>query len=428
MNTSYKKLPKSQMEIMFEISAEEFKAFVDKATDSLGKGFLVEGFRQGKAPKELLEKSLPQAKVLEEAVDLAVKETYVAKVKEMAESKEDRIEVVGRPEIELLKFAQGSPLEFKATVSVMPEVVLPDYKKIASKIKPKEVEVTEKDLEESLKFLQKSRATTIPKDGGCDKGDFVGITFSAPQIEDNKAQQDNFVMGDGHFIPGFEEAILGMKLNEEKEFNLTFPEKYFKEELAGKEVNFKAKIDSVATLQMPELNDELAKVFGDFKDLEALKVSIKEGLTVEKKEEQKQRNRGEMLEKIEQEMKIDIPEVLIEVEKERMLQELRVNLQNQFKIGFEEYLKRINKTEKEIMDSFSVEAEKRVKNFIILKEIAEQEKIEITEKEIEDKVNEFLKQYPDAKTAESQLDLNRVKEYYKEVLSNEKVFNLLENL
>jgi len=314
MSTSYyKKLPKSQIEISFEIPADEFKQYIDEAVTILGKDFSAAGFRNGKVPREILEKSLPYEKVMEEVVDHAVKHSYVQKVHELAESETEKIEIIGRPEIQITKFAKGSPLEFKATASFLPDFVLPDYKKIASKIKPREVSVGEKDIEESLNFLQKSRAKTVekPQNEPCQKGDFIAITFSAPQIENNKEQKDNFVMGDGNFIPGFEEAILGMKINEEKSFSLTFPEKYFKEELSGKKVDFKAKVNSIAKIELPEMTDELAKSFGDFENLEKFKNSVKEGLSAEKKESAKQARRAEILEKICGESQIEIPDILV---------------------------------------------------------------------------------------------------------------------
>lgn len=427
METSCKRLPNLQIEIFFIISVDEFKRYLDNAVLVLGENFNIEGFRKGKAPREILEKNLPEGKILEEAIDSAIKESYVQKVKELAESGE-KIEVIGRPEIEVMKVAKGSPLEFKARVSILPDIVLPDYKKIASKIKSKEISVEEREIEESLKFLQKSRSKIVPKEKGelCQKGDFVEVTFSSPQVESGKETKDNFIMGEGRFIPGFEENILGMAVGEEKEFKATFPEKYFKEDLSGKEADFKVKINNLSKVELPELNDELVKNFGNFENLEALKKSIREGLKLEKEEAEKQRNRAETLEKIESATPFEIPNILVEGEKERMLEELRIHLQNQFKISFSDYLIRIKKTEKEIIDSFSGEALKRVKNFLILREIAKKENIVVSDQEVEEKVNEFLKRNPDVGKIEKEVDSERIKEYHKEVVTNEKIFQLLE--
>lgn len=429
MNTSYKLLPQSRIEILFELSPEEFKEYFEEAIEILGQDFETEGFRKGRVPREILEKKLPSEKILEEAVDHAVKHSYVAKIKELAVSETEKIEVIGRPEIEIIKFAKGSPLEFKATASIMPSVVLSDYKKIAVGVKLREVAVEEKEVEESLKFLQKSKSQAIPKaeTEPCEKGDFVDLTFCAPEIENNKEQADHFVLGEGQFIPGFEEVILGMKLKEEKEFALTFPEKYFKEELSGKEVHFKVKVNAISRIEIPEMTDEWAKSFGEFKNLEALRESVREGMGVEKAEEAKQAKRAEILEKILEASHFEVPEILVEAEQERMMQELKANLQNQFKISFSDYLERVKKTEKEIFNSFSTEAGKRAKSFLILREIAQKENISVSDQELEEKVNEFLRQHPDITKTEKEIDLNRVKEYYKETITNEKVFQLLEN-
>ena len=161
MKTSIQKLPKSQVEIFFEIPAEEFKDYFEKAVLNLGKDLEIEGFRKGKAPKEIVERELNPGKILEEATNLAARKSYIKVVLE------DKIEAIGKPEIYVTKLAKGSPLEFKAKVATIPEIELPDYKNIASKIKPKEVFVEEKEVEEAIDFLQKSRAKLSPKTTAC---------------------------------------------------------------------------------------------------------------------------------------------------------------------------------------------------------------------------------------------------------------------
>ena len=169
MKTTIQKLPKAEIEIFFEVPAEEFKEYFAEAVTNFSREVKIEGFRKGKAPKEIVEKQIGENKILEEAVNLAVKKSYVQVILQLAET--DKLEVIGKPEIQVTKFAKGSQMEFKAKVFVMPEMILSDYKEIASKIKPKEISVEEKDIEEAIKFLQKSRAKLIPKKDSCETGE-----------------------------------------------------------------------------------------------------------------------------------------------------------------------------------------------------------------------------------------------------------------
>lgn len=450
MKTSIQKLPKSEIEIFFEIPAEEFKDYFEEAVLNLGKDFETEGFRKGKVPKEIIERELGPGKLLEEAANLAVRESYVKTIRQLA----DKIEAIGKPEIQITKLAKGSPLEFKAKVTTIPGIKLPDYKNIASKIKPKEVFVEEKEVEEAINFLQKSRANLSPKTTTSEIGDFLEISFQSPHIEEGKFQKDSFILGQGHFIPGFEENLAGLKAGSEKEFSLTFPKNHLQKKLAGKSVDFKVKILSVQKIELPEINDDWAKSLGNFENLESLKKSLREGIKAEKNEEERQRNRTEILEKISKETSLEIPDILINFEKERMLEELKENLQNQFQIKINDYLTKIKKTEEELRDSFSPEAEKRVKNSLILREIARREKVLVSEEEVKEKINETLKNYPGIEKDKKELDpvrskpsqwrlspsaegggrtsngvdLEKLKEYYEGVIRNEKVFQFLESL
>ena len=421
MKTEIKKLPKSQIEILFEVSAEEFQKFIEKAIFELGKDLEIEGFRKGQAPKEILIPKIGKEKILALATQQAVKENYFREVIEK------KLEVISRPEIEILSevsFERG--FSFKARFAILPEIKLPDYKKIASEIKRKEILVSEKEIDDTLSFLQKSRAKFIFENRPAKKGDFVEIEFQSPQIEDGLKRKDNFILGEGHFVSGFEENLEGMAPGQEKDFSLRFPENYSQKDLAGKQVDFKVKMNSVQKMELPEINDEFAKNLGKFENLISLKENIKEGIEMEKENFESQKIRGEILEKIEKETGGDIPEVLIETEKKRMLEDLKNFVSERLKIKFEDYLAKIQKTEKELLDSFSNEAEKKVKSVLILREISKREKIEVSEEEIKFAINDFLKNYPVEKAKE--LDLDQLKSYYEETISNEKALQMLEGL
>jgi len=420
METNIKKLPKSKVEIEVKIPSKEFDKFIEKATKKLGENLEVKGFRKGKVPKDVIKDKVGQDAILQEAADMAVKENYSKIVSE------NKIEPITQPNVEILKMAEGNPFEFKIKTEVLPEIKLPDHKKIASKIEAKKVSVSKKDLEDSLKWLQKSRAKFSALERPAKKDDFVEIEYQSPQIKDSQKINDGFVLGEGHFIPGFEDKIIGMKSGEEKEFSLTFPEKFQRKSLAGKEANFKVKVKAVKKRELPEINDEFASSLGSFDNLAALKENIKKGLTEEKERKEQQRKRAEILDKIAQKTKMEIPQNLIDFEKKRMLKNLKQQVGQNLQLSFEDYLKSVDKTEEELKNSLGREAQKRVRNFLILKQIGKEEGVSVTDKEIEERMNEDLKKYPPEKKEE--LDIAKLKKYTKGAIYNEKVLQKLEEL
>ena len=410
------------MEIWFEIPAEEFKIYNEKAISNLGEDLEIEGFRKGQAPKEIIIQKIGKEKILTSAVQLAIKENYF---KEILTQK---LEIISKPEIEILSEIDfGKGLSFRAVFAVVPEIELSDYRKIASEVKGKKIMIGEKEIDDTLSWLQKSRAKFIFENRAAKKGDFVEIEFQSPQIENNSKRKDNFILGQGHFVLGFEENLEGMVPGQEKEFSLKFPENYPQKNLAGSLVNFKMKMNSVQKMELPEINNEFAKSLGKFENLESFKKSIGEGIKIEKENQESQRIRGEILEKIGEKTKMEIPESLVETEKSRMLEDLKRLVSERLKISFEDYLNQIKKTEKELLESFTSEAERKIKHALILREISKREKISVSEEEIKIAVNEFLKNYPVTDKAQKELDSENLKSYYEEAIRNEKALKLLEN-
>jgi trigger factor len=270
------------------------------------------------------------------------------------------------------------------------------------------------------------------------KGDLVEAEFSmsheGKQLPDGEVKNYSAVLGEGlNFAPGFEEQILGLKENEEKNFSLLFPEDWLEKEMAGRLIDFKLKMKSVQEGQKPELNDEFAKSLGEFKDLEALKESIKEGLRHEKEHKEKDLWRLEILKEIAKKSEAEIPPILLEAEKEKMLAELEQNLA-QMVLQFEKYLEDIKKTKDELKKEWSNKAEERVMAALILRQIARKEDLKIEEEELEKEANAFLARFRSSVKAEpgatgegNQIDKERLKEYIKGSLLNEKVFRLLED-
>ena len=332
MKTSIQKLPKSKIEISVEVSARDFNNYYQQTLFDLSKTVSIKGFRPGHIPSEVLEKQVGQEEILNQAVQKAIKDKYIQIIKE------NNLEVVEKPKIKILKlpypnFSPTSPktnedsdnsLIFKIETSVLPEVNLPDYKKAALSTKKEKIEVQAEEIEKALKWLQNSRAKFSALKREARKGDFIDIEYWFSQIEEGRKKKDGFILGQGHFIPGFEENLEGLKAGEVKEdFPLVIPEGHFMKDLAGKKINFGVKIISVFKTELPELNDNFAKSLGNFKDLKSLKENIKEGLEAEKEKEAKIKFREKILEKIIDSINWEIPESLIEGEKDRLFNDFK---------------------------------------------------------------------------------------------------------
>ena len=420
MKAEVKKSSKSKIEILFEIPWEEFEDYFKKASLILGENVIVKGFRPGKMPQEVLEEQIGTGKVLQKAANLAVEEKYSQVIREK------KIEVASQPQINITKLAKGNPFEFKAEICILPKINLPDYKKIASQIKKREVLVEDKDVEDTLNWIQQSRAVFTPLEREAKSDDFVEIEYQSPQIESNKLFKDKFVLGKAKFVSGFEENLKGMKKEEEKEFSVLFPKNYSNKLLAGKKILFRVKMKLVQKMELPEINDEFALKFGKFENLESLKENLRQGVKKEKELEESQRIRNEILEKIAQNSECELPESLVEIEKTHFLDDLKQRVSQGLQVSFDEYLTQIKKTEEEIKGSFSENARKKVKNFLVLREIGKTENIMVSEDEIKEETNKILKKYSDIGDSKEKIDLDRLKDYTESVIYNEKVFKKLE--
>ena len=432
MKTEIKKLPKSEIEIHFELTADEFAKHFDKALLHLKDHVKMDGFRKGKVPANMVEEKVGKENVLMEAGDLAVKEAYPVYIKEQ------KLEPIGDPEVKILKIAKGSELEFSVVVTVLPEITLPDYKEIASHIKGRDIFVDEKEIQETLEYLQKSRAKFTVEDRPAASKDFVEIEHQNKDINEGKAIKDRFILGDGGFMQDFENHIVGMKAGEERQFTAKFPENTPNKALAGKDADFKVKMLSVQKMELAEINDEFAKALGQdarasretgalvsaFDTLVALRENLKEGITLEKKETEKQRVRGEMLEAISIKTAFDIPQKMVDFEEDRLMEDLKAQIESRFKMTFDAYLVSVKKTEQEIKESYRLEAEKRIKNFLVLRQIGRVENIDVTEAEIAEDLPKLMKNYTKEQLA--QIDIRQLTEYSKGAIYNEKIFQFLE--
>jgi trigger factor len=305
-------------------------------------------------------------------------------------------------------------------------VELANYKGITIK---KNKSRTEKDeVDKSLDYLQKSRAKTIAIKKPAQKGNRVEIDFEVRhadvKIENGTSKNHPVILGDNRFLPGFEDQLEGMSAGEEKEFSLKVPGNWPDKRVADKNLDCKVKMNLVQERIIPDLNDEFAKSLGNFTSLESLEKNISEGILEEKELKEKQRMQMELIEKIANESKMEIPPVLIDEELERMIAEFKFSISS-FGLDFETYLKEIKKTIDELKKEWRKQAENRVRITASLKAIAAKENIEVSDEEIEEKIIEELKNYPDIEQAKKDIDLKLLREYTREVLRNEKVLGLL---
>lgn len=418
MKTNLKKLQKCQLEIDFELTSEEFNKHAERVLLRFKNDIKIDGFRPGQAPLKMVEEKVGEEKLLTDAANSAVRESYTRFVNE------NNLEPVGQPDVEIVKISRGNPFLFRVKIEIMPEVELPDYKKIATQIKGREVSVEDNETEEALRYLQKSRAKISQVAREAKDGDFIEIEYQNENINGGKEIKDGFILGKGGFLKDFEENLIGTKSGGKKEFKAKFPDNMPDKSLAGKESVFRVKIVSVQKMELPEINDDFAKSLGTFDSLDALRKNVKEGVLFEKQEGEKMRRRSEILSVISGKVRIELPEKMVYYEQARMLEELKRRIEGSGKITFAAYLDSIKKTEEEIKNSFAPDAQKRIKDFLIIRHMGKQENIEVSNKEIEEKINELIKNYSPEQL--NKVDIGGLKEYAKETIYNEKVFKILE--
>ena len=429
MKVNIKKLSSNQIELEIEISAVKMENYFQLAASELSKDMKIAGFRPGKVPIKIVEREKGSQKLYNQAANLAIQKTLAKAILDLPDDKTgNQIKIVGQPDIIVLQIAQGNPMKYKATFSIIPKVELANYKGL--KIKRKKLKVEDKEVDKSLDYIQKSRAKLITVNRPAKKGDRVEIDFitrsSGVKIEGGESKNQPILLGESHFIPGFEEKLIGMKDGEEKEFSLTVPQDWPRENLANKNLDFQIKMNLVQERDIPKLSDEFAKSLGKFQSLSHLKENIKKGLLQEKKIKDKERIKRELIEKIAEHSETNIPQALIDIELNKMVEELRQGLSGNMGLDFNKYLSQIKKTIEDLKKEWQDQAQKRVKISLVLRAIAKKEKIEVSQEEIESRINEDLKRYPNTEEVKKNIDSNLLKEYTKGVLRNEKVFELLE--
>lgn len=411
MKYEIKEATATKKKVEIEVSAEDFNNYYSQTLKKISADAEIPGFRKGKAPENMVEKRVTKEGVLSEAAEIAIRESWA---KFLAESKE---EAISQPQVEIIKIAKDNPLIFTAEFEILPEIKLP--KLDSAKVEKKEVEVTDQEVEDAIKWIQQSRAKYSEKISGAEDGDLVEFTFSCLDIENDPEKKDRIVLGKGHYIEGLEDTLRGMKREEVREFETQHPQ-----ENKDKKIKISVKVDSVKKVEIPEVNDEWVKGLG-FNTVEELKKDIKEGIKKDKEVAEIQRVREESIKKLIEKTEIEVPKTLIKREQDFMLNNIKERCLSELKINFEEYLKQVKKTEEEITKELEEIAKEKVKGFLVLHQIVKDEKIKVTEEEISQKIEEMLNQYPNKEEIKKTMDEVQVRLYIEDELKREKAFNLL---
>ncbi|ANB58319.1 trigger factor [Anoxybacillus sp. B7M1] len=390
MVAKWEKLEGNEGVLTIEVDAEKVNEGLDAAFKKVVKNVSIPGFRKGKVPRSLFEKRFGVEALYQDALDILLPEAYANAVEETG------IEPVDYPHIDVEQIEKGKSLIFKAKVTVKPEVKLGEYKGL--QVEKQDDTVTEEDVENELKRLQENYAELVIKEEGkVEDGDTVVIDFegfvNGEPFEGGKAENYSLVIGSGTFIPGFEDQLIGLEAGAEKEIEVTFPEEYHAEELAGKPAVFKIKVHEVKTKQLPALDDEFAKdVDEEVETLEQLKEKTRNRLEETKKNEAEAALRDAVVEKAAENAEIDIPEAMIKTETDRMLREFDQRLQMQG-LNLNLYYQFSGQDEAALREQMKEDAEKRVRISLTLEAIAKAENIEATEEEVNAELEKMAEAY-----------------------------------
>lgn len=404
---SCEKLEKSMVALTVEVSAGEFEAAVEKAYRKQRGSIRVPGFRPGKAPRKMIENMYGAGVFYEEAVNEALPDAYTAAVKEQ------ELEVVGYPEVELLNVGKEG-FSFKATVAVYPEVTLGQYKGVEA---PKaEVSVTDEDVEGRIKEMadRNSRMVSV-EDRAVAKGDIANIDFEGfldgVPFDGGKSDSFDLEIGSGQFVPGFEDQVAGMSISEEKDINITFPEDYHAD-LAGKAVVFHVKVNAIKVKEIPTLDDEFAKDVSEFDTLEELKKDVREKMLAEREEGAKRAFEDAAMAKVAAGIQADIPDAMIEEQARRFVDNFRMQLQSQG-VPYEQYMKMTGMEEEKLMADAKAPAEGQVRMDLAIAAIVKAEGLEASDEDVEAEYNKMAGQYG--------MDVENVKKYLNDDVIKEQI-------
>jgi trigger factor len=396
MNVTATPAPKSSVILEVEVPAERLDRAVDEAVRALGRRTRVAGFRPGKAPRPVLERVLGPGAVLDEAVDRVVQGAYRDALIEQA------LLPLTNPDVEIVQAEEGKPLIFKATVQVRPEVVLGDYK--GFNFRPEIETIDDEKIDRVIEELRDQNGSLAPvEDRGAQKGDYTVIKMEGSRdgvpFEGGTAERMPLIIGEDRLIPGFEDNLVGLSVGDTKGFDITFPEDYGEESLAGKQAHFEVEVRELREKVLPDADDDFARSMGDFADLPALRTGVKERLERNALDKARHQFADQIIDYAVANATLDLPDILLDQEVEVMHDEFRSSILRQG-INEEAYLKVTGKTEADLHADFRPDAEKRVKVLLVLSKVAEAEGITISDEDVDTEVERGRQRYAgDAKIA-----------------------------
>jgi trigger factor len=421
MKIQTKKLPKSTLELTLEVTPKEYEPFLKTSASELSKNIKMKGFRPGKAPYDIIKKKVGESEILNHALNKIVSKTFAdAVIKE-------KLDILNQPQIEVKKIAPGNNIVYTAKVSLMPQVTVGDINSI--KINKKKIEVTEKESEKLLTQLAKSRSKEKLVDRPAQDNDLVKLDYniSIAGVPQENGQQKDFAayLGEKHMVPGFEEALVGTSKGEHKKFDVKFPDDYFQKNFAGKTCQFEVTINGIYEIETPKLDDTFAKSLGQFENLAQLKEHIKNNILQEKTVEQDKKIEQEIFEKLIQLSKIeDIPDQIIDSEVHSMVHEMEADLARRG-LDIKTWLSNIKKTMEEFTKDLKPQATTRVKSALLIKKIAQQEKIEVKPEETDAEIKKLKEIYKDNPESLAQIDKPSYKHHLANIMAGQKVVNWL---
>jgi len=390
MKVSLEKIEKNRVALEIEVEADQVEQALNKAHLKLVKKVNIPGFRKGKAPRVVLERFIGKAALLEEAAKIMISPNYLAAVKETG------IEPIDRPSVDIVQLEDSKPFAFKVLVDVKPEVTLGEYKGL--QLEKKEFPVSEEDINHELERLQQryAKLEELGEDDEIQQGDIANIAFegfiNGEPFEGSSSESYSLGIGSGSFIPGFEDQLVGARIDEKRDVNITFPEEYHHKELAGKEALFKVEIRGIRRKQLLPIDDEFAKDVSEFETLDDLKADIKKRLEENAQKRAEEEIKNQATSKAVEAASVEIPPVMIEDSVQRMIDDFAERLQMQG-LSLEQYLQFINSDMDKLKDQYRPQAEFNVKTDLVLEAIAKKENIEVSDEDIQKEIDLVAKQY-----------------------------------
>ena len=416
---SCEKLEKSMVELQFSIDAETFKAAVNNAFTREGKKYAIPGFRKGKAPRHMIEKMYGSDIFHYDAVNDLFPEAYEAAVKEA------KIDVVGRPDPEVVSMSEADGVVLKVKVAVKPEVELGEYAGLTVTKEAKNV--NEADVDAEVKRMQDRNGRLLTREGAAENGDTVDIDFEGfvdgKAFEGGKAEHYSLVLGSGSFIPGFEDQVVGHSAGEEFDVNVKFPEEYGAAELAGKDATFKIKLHEVKYKELPALDDDFAKDVSEYDTLDELKDSIRNNIKTNLDKQAEQKVENDLMDQVITNMKADIPDAMVDSRIDELVQDFEYRISQQG-LKLADYLKYMGMNIEQFRAQFKEQADKQVKMRLAMEAIVAKEGITASDEEFEEEVKRIADAYKmeadkvksivDAAAVKADLAINKAIDFVKE--------------